>query len=162
MDSKQLLETGRQIVKAAEGGDPPSTLLSLLQPLQKWTATEDVLRQSKIGVSVNKLRQSRDPKVSELAARLINKWKGDVNASKKKSSPAPAAAPVKKEVRKSTVEPEKRNSRADAVNTEVTGNQTRDSCVKLMYDGLAFLSEESECGRQLEGWLQMLMGPRSG
>ena len=41
------------------------------------------------------------------------------------------------------VDPEKRNSKADEVETAVTGNQTRDGCVKLMYDGLAFMSEES-------------------
>lgn len=167
MDTRQLSETGKQINKAIEGGDSPAALLHLIQPLQKWTATEDALRQSKIGVTVNKLRQSKDPKVSELASRLINKWKSDVNASKKKTgtpaSPAPGtlrngvngtsgtsspAAPAKKEemmmMRKSSVDPEKRNSKTDNVNTEVTGNQTRDACVKLMYDGLAYLSSDSE------------------
>lgn len=162
MDTKQLTETGKQIAKAIEGGDSVSAILHLLQPLQKWSATEDALRQSKIGVAVNKLRQNKDPKISELASRLINKWKSDVNANKKKApgSPAPASvkangangvssgtsspAPVKKESRKSTVEPEKRTSKTDGVNTEVTGNQTRDGCVTLMYNGLAFLSEESQ------------------
>ena len=131
--------------------------------------TEDLLRQSKIGVIVSKLRQQKDPKVVEQASKLVNKWKQDVNVNKKKtagspapssaaakanagvngrssgtSSPAPAAAAVKKEQsKKSTVDPAKRNSKEDKINTAVTGNQTRDACVKLMYDGLAFMSEES-------------------
>ncbi|QIW96389.1 hypothetical protein AMS68_001907 [Peltaster fructicola] len=161
MDAKQLTETGKQIAKAIEGGDSSAAILHLLQPLQKWSATEDALRQSKIGVAVNKLRQNKDPKISEIASRLINKWKSDVNANKKKAPGSPAIgaikangtngtnsgtsspAPVKKESRKSTVDPEKRNSKTDGVNTEVTGNQTRDGCVTLMYNGLAYLSEES-------------------
>ena len=168
MDAKALHSTGKQIQKAIESGDSGESLLNILQPLTKWTATEDLLRQSKIGVIVSKLRQQKDPKVVEQASKLVNKWKQDVNANKKKttgspapssaaakatavngrssgtSSPAPAAAAAKKEQpKKSTVDPAKRNSKEDGVNHAVTGNQTRDSCVKLMYDGLAFMSEES-------------------
>jgi len=169
MDAKALHSTGKQIQKAIESGDSGESLLNILQPLTKWTATEDLLRQSKIGVIVSKLRQQKDPKVVEQASKLVNKWKQDVNANKKKtasspapssaaakanagvngrssgtSSPAPAAAAVKKEQpKKSTVDPAKRNSKEDKIDTAVTGNQTRDACVKLMYDGLAFMSEES-------------------
>jgi transcription elongation factor S-II len=171
MDGKTLFSTGKQIQKAIESGDSGESLLNILQPLTKWTATEDLLRQSKIGVIVSKLRQQKDPKVVEQASRLVNKWKQDVNASKKKaagsaspapsqgaakssaaangkssgtSSPAPPAAVVKKEPKKSTADPAKRNSVVDGISTAVTGNQTRDACVKLMYDGLAFMSEEGK------------------
>lgn len=171
MDGKTLFSTGKQIQKAIESGDLGESLLNILQPLTKWTATEDLLRQSKIGVIVSKLRQQKDPKVVEQASKLVNKWKQDVNASKKKaagsaspapstaaakasatngkssgtSSPAPPAAAVKKETKKSTADPAKRNSAVDGISTAVTGNATRDACVKLMYDGLAFMSEESRC-----------------
>ena len=174
MDNKQLQDAGKQIVKAADGGDPSSTILSLLQPLQKAAMTEDLLRSSKIGVAVNKIRQNKDPKVASLAGQLINKWKADVAAAKKGASktgsPAPAAkaqaaaavngrastsspAPgqkmdgVKKEAdagkRKSKIAPEKRNSKVDEVDTKVTGNQTRDGCIELIYNGLSFMSEEA-------------------
>ena len=174
MDAKQLVEAGKQILKAAESGDPPSTLLSLLKPLQDFTATDTLLRASKIGVAVNKLRQNKDPKVQDTASRLINKWKQDIkkgsgDAAKKPavSSPAPAtkreangagangradtaspaqgSASVKKEptARKSSVAPEKRTADADGIKTGVTGNATRDGCLKLIYNGLAFMSEEA-------------------
>ncbi len=170
MDAKQLSDAGKQIVKAAEGGDPASTLLHLLQPLQKFTATEDLLRQSKIGIAVNKLRQSKDAKVAQIASQLINKWKVDVKGSGKGgkaaagSSPAPGAqkagtngtsspagskadGSVKKEPipaqRKSTVAPDKRTITTDEVDTKVTGDQSRDSCIGLMYNGLAYLSSAS-------------------
>ncbi|EME38456.1 hypothetical protein DOTSEDRAFT_75850 [Dothistroma septosporum NZE10] len=172
MDAKQLYETGKQISKATEAGDPPSTLLALLAPLEHVKATEDLLRQSKIGVAVTKLRQYKgDPKVGETATRLVNRWKQEVNVHKKKrpavegspipsnkaingaaangrssgtSSPAPPSkTEVKKEGRKSTVDPEKRNTNTDNVNHKVTGDAVRDGCLKLMYDGIAFMSEES-------------------
>jgi transcription elongation factor S-II len=50
----------------------------------------------------------------------------------------PAAA-----LRQSKVDPEKRNTKADGVDHQVTGNAVRDGCVKLMYDGIAFMSTES-------------------
>ncbi|TKA83873.1 hypothetical protein B0A55_00144 [Friedmanniomyces simplex] len=169
MDAKQLSDAGKQIVKAAEGGDPSSTLLHLLQPLQKFTATEDLLRQSKIGIAVNKLRQNKDTKVAQVASQLINKWKVDVKGSGKGgkaagSSPAPGAQKagtngtsspasskpdggVKKEAlpaqRKSTVAPEKRTITTDEVDTKVTGDPARDSCIGLIYNGLAYLSPAS-------------------
>lgn len=170
MDAKQLHETSKNILKAAESGDSSSTILSLLAPLESFQATEDLLRQSKIGVAVTKLRQNKDPKVSEAASRLVNRWKQEVNIKKKRaaqgspapsnkalngattngrssgtSSPAPQQKEIKKEasLRKSTVAPEKRNTKEDAVDYNVTGDQTRDACLKLMYDGIAFMSEES-------------------
>lgn len=172
MNVKQLLDTGKQIYKASESGDPPSTILALLAPLEGFHATEDLLRQSKIGVAVTKLRQNKDAQVSEQATRLVNRWKLEVNQGKKKrpaeGSPAPSnkvlngaapngrssgtsspvpqqAAQIKKEsnLRKSTVDPEKRNTNTDAIDYKLTGDATRDACLKLMYDGIVYMSDES-------------------
>lgn len=173
MDPKQLFEVAKQIQKATDSGDSSTSLLTLLAPLEKFKATEDLLRQSKIGVAVTKLRQNKDPKVSEAAARLVNRWKQEVSSQKGKkrsgdsspapaankalngaaassarnsatSSPAPPAAkePVKEE-NKSKVDPEKRNTKTDNVSYQITGDPVRDGCLKLMYDGIAFMSQES-------------------
>lgn len=157
MDTKQLGEAGRHIVKANDGGDPPATILTLLQPLQDWSATEALLRSSKIGVYVSKLRQNKDPKVSEAATRLINKWKSDVSKNNKGAkaqgspatngtlSPAPAhkTDEGKKEGRKSKVAPGKRTAEADEVNWELTNEKARNGTLKLMYNGLCIDSTES-------------------
>lgn len=171
MDPKQLFDVAKQIQKATESGDSSTSILAILAPLEKFKATEDLLRQSKIGVAVTKLRQNKDPKVSEAATRLVSRWKQEVNSQNKKkraageSSPAPAAnkalngaaassarnsatsspAPkeAEKEDKKSTVDPEKRNTKTDGVNNQVTGDAVRDGCLKLMYDGIAFMSQES-------------------
>ncbi|KAF2217991.1 hypothetical protein CERZMDRAFT_80623 [Cercospora zeae-maydis SCOH1-5] len=163
LDAKELQQIGRQIVKAADSGDPASTVLDLLKPLENFRATEDLLRQSKIGIAITKLRQNKDPKVAETASKLVNRWKQEVSQKKKKpgsDSPAPPSrngtgasatgspAPqvkseTKGEQRKSTVDPAKRNTTSDRIDFSVTGDKTRDGCLKLMYDGLAFMSEES-------------------
>ncbi|USW54027.1 Putative Zinc finger, TFIIS-type, transcription elongation factor S-II, central [Septoria linicola] len=164
MDAKELHQVGKQVLKAVETGDPASTVLELLKPLENFRATEDLLRQSKIGVIITKLRQNKDPKVAETASKLVNRWKQEVNAKKKKAgsdSPAPSgkngvaagssaagspAPQVKSEVkseRKSNVDPSKRTTLTDKVDHNVTGDVARDGCLKLMYDGIAFMSEES-------------------
>ena len=151
MEPKEIEERGRQLIKATQDGDPAATLLTLLDGLKGWTATEKLLRQTKIGVSVNKLRQNSDAQVARTASTLVNKWKADVKktpataTSSGTNSPAPAKsspAPGNKSKTEHHGDPEKRNSVSDKVNCNVTGNQTRDACVKLMYDGLAFMSTE--------------------
>ncbi|GAB7341718.1 hypothetical protein MBLNU457_g0057t1 [Dothideomycetes sp. NU457] len=166
MDAKSLEERGREIHKVTNGGDPPETLITLLEPLKNWTATEKLLRQTKLGVYVNKLRQNQDKQLASLAAQLVNKWKSDVKKTGGSSaatgspaptpkagattngsaSPAPGATPKQETMApksKYSGDKEKRNAATDKVNTNITGNATRDACVKLMYDGLAFGSEES-------------------
>ncbi|KAL9085118.1 MAG: hypothetical protein Q9165_007762 [Trypethelium subeluteriae] len=161
MDAKQIQARAGQISKAASEGVPSASLIQLLDPLKQAPMSEEILRSSKIGVIVNRLRQNKDPAVGRLAAELIGKWKKDVGSTKAadgkhataRSSPAikssngtasPAASPAPVKVKtKSTVAPEKRSADADGVKYELTGNKTRDSCLKLMYNGLAFMSEEA-------------------
>jgi len=167
MDAKAVDERARQINKATTEGDPPDTLLSLLEPLKTWTASEKVLRTSKIGVYVNKLRQSGSRPVASLATQLVTKWKTDVKKTGGPTgSPAPsgvkgaaanangngAASPAGAGTPKHGGvdgarwggDKEKRSAVADGVEYKLTGNATRDACIKLMYDGLAFMSEEGE------------------
>ena len=169
MDVRQLAENGRQLHKAFDGGDPPSTLLTLLAPLEKCTPTEEQLRASKIGVAVAKLRGSKDSKVAGLASQLVNKWKaavkkkpgahpgvggaspagtkaganGVANGRSETSSPAPKKEAVAAAPKKYSAAPEKRSAKEDGVDTKVTGNATRDGCLQLIYNGLSFMSEEA-------------------
>ena len=163
MDAKELEDRAKQLAKAATGGDPPATILLMLEGLKSWTATESVLRSTKIGVHVNKLRQNQDLAVARQATSLVNKWKTDVKkapSAKSTSSPAavkstnsaaaspapPTAAAAQQSAKSNSPhhgDPEKRNTVTDKVDWKVTGSQTRDACVKLMYDGLAFMSTQS-------------------
>lgn len=154
MDSKEVELKGKALTKAATGGDPSSTVLSILEELRRGVqASEDLLRSTKIGVIVNKLKTHKDPAVAKQASEVVAKWRMDVKKAGSSgastprpvangmSSPAPSPVPANKAKPKLLVPPEKRNSREDKVNTALTGNQVRDNCLKLMYDGLAFMSE---------------------
>jgi transcription elongation factor S-II len=171
-DVKDLLEIAKQITKAMESGDPSSTILALMKPLESVKVTEDSLRRSKIGVAVTRVRTAnKDPKIGELAGKLVNKWKQEVSRQKaagaggspaaatkalastngaQAASGSPAATPKtnsdpKKEAPKDRpkVDIEKRNTTTDGINFKLTGEPARDGCIKLMYDGLAFMSEHS-------------------
>lgn len=158
MDVKEVELRGKAITKAMNENEPSASLTKLLNDLKGGVkASEDLLRQTKIGVTVNRLRTHKDPAVAKLAQELVLRWRDEVNKSKKKagtpkpasatngtSSPAPASAtaspaPTK---RKHNVDPAKRNHKTDKIDYECTGEQARDQCVRLMYDGLAFMSEE--------------------
>jgi transcription elongation factor S-II len=156
-----------------ESGDPASTILALMKPLETVKVTEDSLRRSKIGVAVTRVRTAnKDPKIGELAGKLVNKWKQEVSRQKAASagaspagankaasaatngvqipsgSPAPAAkisSDPKREPPKDRpkVDIEKRNTTTDGINFKLTGEPVRDGCIKLMYDGLAYMSEHA-------------------
>ncbi|OAL07552.1 transcription elongation factor [Phaeosphaeriaceae sp. SRC1lsM3a] len=158
MDAKEIELRGKAIAKASSEGEPSSSLLKLLGDLKTGVqATEDLLRQTRIGVTINRLRTHKDPAVSKLATELVSKWRDEVKKAPKKgtpskvangsaspapppsgtASPAPAAQPKKKH----DVAPDKRNHKTDKVKYQVTGLEARDNCLRLMYDGLAFMSE---------------------
>lgn len=157
MDVKEVELRGKAINKAISEKEPSSSLLKLLSDLDNGLKpTEDLLRQTRIGVTINKLRTHNDPAVASLANKMVSKWREEVNKQKKgaarpkapmangTASPAPASGtqspmPNKK---KHNVDPEKRSHKTDNVKYQVTGVDARDACVRLMYDGLAFMSED--------------------
>lgn len=154
MDVKEVELRTKALSKAIAENEPSASLLKILGDLKTGvkTVTEDLLRQTRVGITVNKLRTNKDPQVAKLAQELVLKWRDEV---KKKSavkarptngtgSPAPGSgtgspAPAKK---KHHIKPEERNHKTDKVDYHVTGVDARDSCVRLMYDGLAHMSDE--------------------
>jgi transcription elongation factor S-II len=189
LDAKAVEQKGRDLSKAAESSSDAAGVLRLLSELKTGVlASENLLRTTKIGVAVNKLKQHSNQQVKQLAGELVSKWRNDVQrlrpavaggsgtgsgggsgASTPKPSGSGASAAIvngskggskggssgvsspaaggtssspKGAAKRPDVPKEKRNSKTDGVNWKVTGNPTRDNCVKLMYDGLAFMSEE--------------------
>ncbi|KAJ4296276.1 transcription elongation factor TFIIS [Kalmusia sp. IMI 367209] len=159
MDVKEVAQRGKAIGKAIEEKAPSASILKLLNDLNDGIKpTEDLLRQTKIGVTVNRLRQHNDPQVASLATRMVTKWRDEVKQNKGAARgkaptgngtwiPAPApsgtASPAPAiSKKKHSVAPEKRNHKTDNVKYQVTGDDSRDNCIRLMYDGLAFMSEE--------------------
>ncbi|KAG1824815.1 transcription factor S-II, central domain-containing protein [Suillus subaureus] len=92
----------------------------------------------KAGLAVGKLRTHEAKEVSELAREIVKKWKNEVERAKgaRKGSasvtPSNAATPAPVNGK---LEP--RSAKADGVKASGTGDNTRDRCAELIYDGLA-------------------------
>jgi transcription elongation factor S-II len=163
MDAKAIEAKAKALTKAATQNEPASTILSMLKEIQQGVkATEDLLRQTRIGIIVNKFKQHKSPEVARLSSEIVSKWRVEVSKQKQggasaatrgSSSPrpaqngtgasTPAAATPSDKASKLSVPPDKRTWKADGVDTAVTGNRVRDSCLGLMYDGLCLGSTES-------------------
>lgn len=158
MDAKEIELKSKALTKAASSGETSATIISILKELQKGVKpTQDVLRSTKIGIVVNRLKQHKAPDVARLSSEIVSKWRSEVN-KQKTGSPAvsqrssgspkqgqngistPSSGP---DMSKSSVAPDKRSWKADQVDIAVTQIKTRDSCVGLVYDGLCLNSTEA-------------------
>ncbi|KAF8543441.1 transcription elongation factor S-II [Trichophaea hybrida] len=161
MDAREVMTHVANINKAVEEKLPPAHLVDLLKSLKTGVvATEKLLRETKVGMAVNKLRTNSDKNVSDLAKEIVAKWKQDVHQKAKPSaraqdktrstaSPTTSQRPItppkpasKKLESHSKVDPSLRSKTADGVNYHVTEDKTRNNCVGILYDGLCLDSGE--------------------
>ncbi|KAF8530032.1 transcription elongation factor [Hysterangium stoloniferum] len=125
-------------------------------------ATESLLRESKAGLAVGKLRTHSTKAVADLAKELVKKWKGEVDRAKAKaaggtgnstsaskhsaSAPAVQTENLRRDSTASGRSPSAaspsssvpvRSARSDNVPTDILGDAIRDKCFQLIYDALA-------------------------
>ncbi|KAM0287990.1 hypothetical protein ACHAQH_000058 [Verticillium albo-atrum] len=176
MDQRELDSSIKQLQKTVAANEPPSNALSILERLKKEASpTEEMLRSTRAGVFVGKLRHNPNKDISRIATELVTKWKKLVEAEKasrmqklKQSSPATAASPTPPAASKpsgSSASPaaaadapfkgdtESRHFNKDGVSIKRTGDTTRDNCLGLLYNGLAYrstLSPDSVVARAVE------------
>ena len=163
MEAKHIIEKSKALQKATAAGESPSGILSILNELKTGVVpSEDLLRSTKIGVVVNKSKQSKNPEVARLASEIVKKWRDDIQRQKgsptmqHKGSPAPngkpaAATPptsqgspaVTMDSSKPSVPPDQRDFKKDKVDTKRTNQATRDNCIGLFYNGLCYNSTAS-------------------
>lgn len=151
MEAKEIETRLKALNKAQAANEPASVLIGILKELQKGVRpTEDLLRSTRVGIFVNKLKQHKAPDVARLSSEMVSKWRNEVNKQKgnaARSSPhpgskltssvsSPAQASTPPEASKSSVAPERRSWKADGVNTALTDSKIRDGCIGLLYDGL--------------------------
>ncbi|PWN41856.1 transcription elongation factor [Ceraceosorus guamensis] len=129
-------------------------------------ASEDVIRQTKIGQAVGKLRNSTDKATSQAAKELVTGWKAQVekqrggangSVKKKASSPqtpstpkTPAASDRAASAPKTPASPATpvvkdassagKTSKA-SLDFQKLGDKTRNACLKLLYDALEIGSD---------------------
>lgn len=162
MEAKEVIERSRALSKATAAGEPAAHIIKLLNELKSGLKpSEDLLRSTKIGVVVNRSKQHPDREVAILASEIVKKWRDEISRHKsgtptpngsqatngKKmntppttstASPAPTAATS--EPAKPTVPPDQRDHKKDGVSIDRTTQATRNSCIGLIYNGLAYTS----------------------
>lgn len=153
LDKREVAERGSTLQKALQTSVPAANIVSLLKELQKGVRpTEELLRSTQIGKTVNRCKQHRAPEVAKLASEIVSKWRHQVQEQKLANggnsgsgtpiarngtaSPAPSKpAPVSKA--ESTVPPDKRTWKTDKISRDdLTSDAARNNCIGLMYDGL--------------------------
>ncbi|KAG1734924.1 transcription factor S-II, central domain-containing protein [Suillus paluster] len=144
----------RKLVKQLQNTSTNEEKVTILQILKKdFQVNEAILRESKAGLAVGKLRTHEAKEVSDLAKEIVKKWKNEVERAKggpgsKAGAPANGKAGSTRKgsasVTPSNATPapmsgksESRTAKGDKAKAG-TGNDVRDRCTELLYDGLAF------------------------
>ncbi|KAH9895904.1 transcription elongation factor [Cubamyces lactineus] len=157
----------KPLVKSLNSASTDEEIITILNTLkQQAKITEAILRESKAGLAVGKLRQHASKRVADLAKEIVRKWKTEVEREKQASGGgAKAAANGKPPAKKSVSAPsassaaatpttpvtptvsasgsgsklnETRSAKSDGIKIEYTGDKTRDKCAELIYDALVF------------------------
>ncbi|KAI2468730.1 transcription elongation factor [Annulohypoxylon bovei var. microspora] len=164
MDQRELESRVKALHKAAQSNEPASNLLAIMESLRVASPTEEMLRTTKAGIVIGKLRGNPNKEVAKVAGEVVAKWKkgieaekrakglqpakaqkgsvGSVSPASKAASPAPKPLVGNNKAYQGDVE--KRSFKSDGVKTNITGSQVRDNCIGLLYNGLAYRSRESE------------------
>ncbi|CEJ88874.1 Putative Transcription elongation factor S-II [[Torrubiella] hemipterigena] len=151
MDQRELEARIRALSKTVGANEPPESALRLLETLKKDAApTEEMLRATKAGVVVGKLRSNTNKEIARAAAELVTKWKKMVEAekssknSKKPATSSATASPAASGSKAAfTGDPENRKFESDGVDTNRTESKVRNSCIGLIYNGLAYRSTDA-------------------
>jgi len=126
----------KKLVKQLQSAVNEQETLSVLALLKEKKVTEGILRESKAGLAVGKLRTSLSKGVADVAKEIVKQWKTEVDRAKgfpvKKPAPTPIT-PTGSVVKPNTAS--NRTAKADGVKGG-TGDLTRDKCVELIYDAL--------------------------
>jgi transcription elongation factor S-II len=134
----------KKLVKQLQSASTDEEVVNLLNILKKdFQVNEAVLRESKAGLAVGKLRSHTKKEVSELAKELVKKWKNEVELSKagtktparKASLATTPAIPVTTNGNNSKAK--SRTAKGDGIQMDVIGDYTRDKCMELIYGALA-------------------------
>lgn len=150
MDVKTIQEKSKALVKATSSNEAPSIIIGILNELKTGViANEDLLRSTRIGVTVNKSKAHKNVDVAKLASEIVRKWRDDIQKGKpgspsgRQHAPTPPRNPSalsQEKSKKATVLPAARSWKKDGIDVAKTGQAKRDSCIGLIYDGLVPLS----------------------
>ncbi|KAI9068954.1 transcription elongation factor [Trametes sanguinea] len=155
----------KPLVKSLNSASTDEEIITILNTLkQQAKITEAILRESKAGLAVGKLRQHASNPVADLAKEIVRKWKTEVEREKQAAGggskgaangkPPAAKKAASAQSASSAATPttpvtpsasasgsklnETRSAKSDGIKIEYTGDKTRDKCAELIYDALVF------------------------
>jgi len=135
----------KKLVKQLQSAVNEQETLDVLALLKEKNVTEAILRESKAGLAVGKLRTAQSKSVADFAKEIVKLWKTEVDKAKGSTVKKAAATPITPTVKANT-SATARTAKADGVKVG-TGDATRDKCVELIYDALAgdTMARASDC-----------------
>lgn len=148
MDTKEI----KSAISNLERSLDDATVLKLLNILNDGVVpTEKLLRDTKVGVAVNKFRSHGNAAITSLVKKMIRDWRDAVQAEKNKrksvltETAADTKSPVKQQVKGSTESKfhnGPRNPKTDGVNTAIYDNTTRNASISALYTALAIEQDD--------------------
>lgn len=151
MDSREVISQVKNLEKSKNNDKAVLEILTILD--KEIVPTEKLLRETKVGVEVNKFKKSGNAEIAKLVKKMISSWKDAINKNKKakqqqtQSQPAQSHTngvvsgnPESKKQEK-FVSTKPRSSRNDGVDTNIYNHKLRDMVIKALYDAVAKESE---------------------
>lgn len=142
MDVKEIKSTVSNLEKSTDN----ETILKLLNILNDGVhPSEKLLRETKVGVAVNKFRSNSSSEISNLVKKMIKKWKevvqSEKSSKKQKETAAPPVATENKRPEAGSTNSKfhngPRNPKTDGVSTTLYDNTTRNGSLTALYTALA-------------------------
>ncbi|KAL5615453.1 uncharacterized protein BROUX77_001290 [Berkeleyomyces rouxiae] len=173
MELRELEQLMKSLQKALQEKEPPATIITVIEKLAKERPTEDMLRTTRAGVFIAKLRGNPNREIASAASETVAKWKSLVSGSKSKKAevrskaaasagssassatgtPSTAAAAKSSASAKSAAatsihqpfkgDTETRRFDTDKASINLTQSEVRNRCIGLLYNGLSYRSKES-------------------
>lgn len=160
MDERELASRIRALSKSVMQNETPESILALMNTLKNDAKpTEEMLRSTKAGVVIGKLRSNANKDIAKLAGEIVAKWRKLVDAEKaakaqraknlgSPSTPTPGSNGSPAPLPQSSSKPyegdtEKRHFKEDKVDIKRTSSTIRDNCIGMMYNGLAYRATDS-------------------
>lgn len=146
MDPKEIKSTASNLERATDD----ATRLKLLTILSDGVVPkEKLLRETKVGIVVNKYRMHSNPSISALVKKMIKYWKEAVHEEKRLKLAAVSHPPAQESPAKELPRPPEpkthvgpRNPETDGVDTNLYDDSTRNGSVVALYTALAIEQDD--------------------
>ncbi|EMR11417.1 transcription elongation factor S-II [Pneumocystis murina B123] len=143
MDISEVRKAHKVLQKAFQEGNQ-MLIIDILRLLKNKVVVSEALVDTKVGVTIGKLRNYSEKYVADLAKEISKKWRGDLSALKKASLVKNTSEMEKMSVVSSTSNTleKTRNTVSNCIKTDITGDKVRDNCISLIYNALVCDSDD--------------------